>query len=138
EPAVSDLAQQMISGELQSLEPGSFGIVLGEALARTLGVRPGDSVLLMAPQGTVSPAGFSPRMRQMTVTGLFSSGHFEYDSSLAFVNVEDARRLFRQNAQAGVRLRIQDMLAAPRVAQELSSMLPVGLYLTDWSRNNRT
>ncbi len=138
ESAVSDLAQQMVVGELTDLEPGGFGIVLGQTLARTLGLEPGDPVLLMAPQGSVSPAGFTPRMRQMTVAGLFSSGHFEYDSSLAFVHVEDARRLFRQSAQAGVRLRIDDMLAAPRVAQELAPLLPAGLYLTDWSRNNRT
>lgn len=128
----------MVSGSLERLAPGSYGIVLGQNLANALGVGAGDPVLLMAPQGTVSPAGFSPRMRQFTVVGIFSSGHYEYDSGLAFVNVDDAARLFRDSAGAGVRLRIRNMLDAPQVAVELARMLPSGLRVADWSLNNRT
>ncbi len=138
EPGVSDVAGQMVSGSLERLAPGSYGIVLGQNLANALGVGAGDPVLLMAPQGTVSPAGFSPRMRQFTVVGIFSSGHYEYDSGLAFVNVDDAARLFRDSAGAGVRLRIRNMLDAPQVAVELARMLPSGLRVADWSLNNRT
>ena len=138
EPGVSALAQQMVQGQLDTLQPGEFGVVLGQTLAQNLGLGVGDSVLLLAPQGSVSPAGFSPRMRQMTVVGLFSSGHYEYDSALAFMHVQDAQRLFRDSAVAGVRLRIDDMLRAPQVAQELAGLLPAGLFVSDWSRNNRT
>src|SRR5690606_23787433 len=84
------------------------------------------------------PAWLSPRMRQVTVAGVFSSGHYEYDTSLAFVNVDDASRLFRDSAAAGVRLRIADMLEAPEVARELAAMLPAGLQISDCSRNHQT
>ena len=84
------------------------------------------------------PAGFAPRMRQFTVVGVFSSGHYEYDSSLAFVDDEDAARVFRDSGTAGVRLRVADMQRAPEVAAELAQVLPPYMMASDWSRNNRT
>lgn len=138
ETQVSELADQMLSGELAALKAGDFGIVLGRQLADALGVRPGQTVMLMAPQGSISPAGFSPRMRQFTVVGTFSSGHYEYDASLAFINVEDAARVFRDSGNSGVRLRIADMHQAPQVAQQLMSELPKGVHAMDWTQNNRT
>jgi len=138
EGEVSDVPRQMVEGRLADLKPGGFGVVLGSDLADGLGVRVGDTVLMMAPQGSISPAGFAPRMRQFTVVGTFSSGHYEYDSSLAFVDDEDAARVFRDSGTAGVRLRIADMQRAPEVAAELSRALPPYVMASDWSRNNRT
>ncbi|SSW62714.1 Lipoprotein-releasing system transmembrane protein LolE [Achromobacter agilis] len=135
---VSDLPRQMVSGKLTDLKPGSFGVVLGNELADGMGVKLGDTLLMMAPQGSISPAGFTPRMRQFTVVGVFSSGHYEYDSSLAFVDDEDAARVFRDSGTAGVRLRIADMQKAPEVAAELQKVLPPYVMASDWSRNNRT
>ena len=135
---VSDLVGSMKQGSLDALQPGSFGVVLGRTLASALDVRLGDPVLMLAPQGSVTPAGFTPRMRQFTVVGVFEAGHYEYDSSLAFVNVDDAARLFRETGTGGVRLRIKDMQEAPQVASELASLLPAGIVASDWSRNNRT
>jgi len=134
---VSDVAGQMVTGDLRDLHAGRFGVVLGTQLARALGLRVGDTVLLLAPQGSISPAGFTPRMRQFTVTGIFASGHYEYDASLAFVHVQDAARVFRAHAASGVRLRIADMQRAPQVAQALRSALPA-FYVQDWTQNNRT
>jgi len=138
ENTVSDVAGQMVTGTLRDLQAGRFGIVLGKQLAHALGLGVGDTVLLLAPQGSVSPVGFTPRMRQFTVTGVFSSGYYEYDASLAFVHVEDAARAFRSNATSGVRLRIADMQDAPQVAQALRATLPRGLVVQDWTLNNRT
>lgn len=138
EPNVSELADQMLVGELSSLKAGEFGIVLGRQLSEALGVRAGDTVMVMAPQGSISPAGFSPRMRQFTVVGLFSSGHYEYDASLAFINVDDASRVFRDSGTSGVRLRISDMHKAPQVAFQLANELPAGVRASDWTQNNRT
>lgn len=135
---VSDLPRQMVSGKLTDLKPGGFGVVLGNELADGLGAKLGDTLLMMAPQGSISPAGFAPRMRQFTVVGVFSSGHYEYDSSLAFVDNEDAARVFRESGTAGVRLRIADMQKAPEVASELKKVLPPYVMASDWSRNNRT
>ena len=113
-------------------------MVLGNELADGMGVKVGDTLLMMAPQGSISPAGFAPRMRQFTVVGVFSSGHYEYDSSLAFVDNDDAAKVFRDSGTAGVRLRIADMQKAPEVAAELRKVLPPYVMASDWSRNNRT
>ena len=135
---VSDLPRQMVAGKLADLKPGGFGVVLGNELADGMGVKVGDTLLMLAPQGSISPAGFAPRMRQFTVVGVFSSGHYEYDSSLAFVDNDDAAKVFRDSGTAGVRLRIADMQKAPEVAAELRNVLPPYVMASDWSRNNRT
>jgi lipoprotein-releasing system permease protein len=138
EPTVSDIARRLPAGKLTDLVDGGFGVVLGYELARALGVMVGDKVTLIAPQGNVTPAGIVPRLRQFTVVGLFESGHFEYDSSLALIHLGDAQRLFRVEGPTGVRLKIQDMQRAPQVAAELAAVLPQGLLVRDWSRQNRT
>lgn len=138
EDAVSDVAGQMIAGRLDALAPGSFSIVLGNQIASSLGVGPGDTVLVLAPQGSISPAGFAPRMRQFTVSGIFSSGYYEYDASLAFINYEDAAKVFRDSGTSGVRLRIADMQQAPLVARQLTRSLPSFVHAQDWTQNNRT
>src|SRR5690606_16199815 len=138
EDEVSHVAGQMISGTLDTLTSGSFSVVLGNQLANSLGVGVGDTVLVLAPQGSISPAGFTPRMRQFTVSGLFSSGHYEYDASLAFIHYEDAAKVFRDSGTSGVRLRIDDMQQAPLVAQALRDVLPPFVYAQDWTQNNRT
>ncbi|MEG1970862.1 MAG: lipoprotein-releasing ABC transporter permease subunit [Burkholderiaceae bacterium] len=138
EPAVSDLAAKVRGGQLTDLQPGEFGVVLGSELARALGIFPGEKVTLISPQGQVTPAGVVPRLKQFTVTGVFESGHYEYDSSMALVHLDDAAKLFRTGGPTGVRLRLADMQKAPAVAQELAQTLPAGLYVRDWSRQNRT
>lgn len=138
EHQVSDLPEQMIQGDLSTLQKGTFNIVLGRYLANMLGAYVGDTVILMAPQGSINPSGFSPRMRQFTVSGIFSSDHYEYDSSMAFVSVGDAAVLFRDKGLAGARLRINDMLDAQDVAQQLAISMPPGLLIRDWTQDNRT
>ncbi|MBV6271825.1 lipoprotein-releasing ABC transporter permease subunit [Alcaligenaceae bacterium CGII-47] len=138
EPKVSDLTEQMSQGKLTSLTPGSFNIVVGNQLAQSIGVDVGDTLLVLAPQGSISPAGFSPRMRQFTVSGIFSSGYYEYDATLAFVDVEDAAKVFRDSGVSGVRVRITDMQRAPEVARDLLGLLPSTVRAQDWTQNNRT
>ncbi len=135
---VSELPEQMINGSLDSLEPGSFNLVIGSNLAQYMGVTVGDTLLLMTPQGSINPSGFSPRMRQFTVSGVFSSGHYEYDSNMAFIAVKDAAVLFRDVGSAGVRLKIHDMIGAPEVATQLTNSLPPGVVARDWTMDNRT
>ncbi len=138
EDDVSNLSGQMVQGNLSALVPGGFGLVIGDTLANLLNTSIGQTVMVLAPQGSVSPAGFTPRMRQFTVVGIYRSGHYEYDSALVFAQAQDAARLFRDTGTAGVRLRIADMHAAPRVSNELGAILPRGVLSADWSRNNRT
>ncbi|QLQ00414.1 MAG: lipoprotein-releasing ABC transporter permease subunit [Burkholderiaceae bacterium] len=137
EPAVTDLGQHLQNAGLDRLTPGSFGILLGVDLARSLGVREGDPVTLVAPSGQITPAGVVPRLKQMTVAGIFRSGHYEYDSTLALVNLEDAARIFRLEGPTGVRLRLQHLDRA-RVAEELAGSLSGDLRIRDWTRQNAT
>ncbi|MFW9327041.1 ABC transporter permease, partial [Glaesserella parasuis] len=105
---------------LKRLVPGEFNVVLGVELARSLGVRQGDMVTLIAPGGQVTPAGVVPRLKQMHVAGTFDSGHYEYDSALVMMHYEDAQRLFRLEGPTGIRLKLKDLHEAPRVAMELA------------------
>jgi lipoprotein-releasing system permease protein len=131
-------APNMRVGTMASLKPESFGAVLGLELARALGVSVGDKVTLIAPQGNVTPAGVIPRLKQFTVVGLFESGHFEYDSALAMVHIEDAQKLFRMGGNvSGVRLKVDDLHQAPRIALDLSRMVQGDLLIRDWGRINR-
>lgn len=137
EPKVTDLARDLSGTVLPRLVPGQFGILLGLDLARGLGVGVGDSVTLIAPSGQVTPAGVVPRVRQMTVVGTFSSGHYEYDSALAMLHMDDAARIFRLEGPTGVRVKIKDQQEARAVALQLAGQLPPGMYVTDWTRQNR-
>lgn len=137
EPKVSDIGSQFRAGSMTALAPGGFGIALGNELANAMGVQVGDKVTLVAPQGTMTPAGVLPRLKQFTVVGVFSSGHFEFDSALALINMHDAETLFRLSGPTGVRLKLQDMQRAPQVANELAGTMSGELYLRDWSKQNR-
>lgn len=137
EPQVTDLAAGA-RATLDKLQAGQFGIVLGAELARNMGVREGDSVTMIAPGGQVTPAGVVPRLKQMTVVGTFDSGHFEYDSGLALVHVEDAQRLFRLEGPTGVRLKLRDLNIAREVGAQLSTTLSGEFLVRDWTRQNRT
>ncbi len=137
EGEVTDLAATN-ADVLQLLQPGSFNIVLGQELARQMGVSVGDKVTLIAPSGQVTPAGVVPRLKQMTVAGTFDSGHYEYDSAMAMLHHEDAQRIFRLEGPTGVRLKLKDLHEAPRVARELAGMITEFLYLRDWTQQNKT
>lgn len=138
EPQVTALAADQAQTAMTRLRSGEFGIVLGAALARSLGITTGDAVTLIAPSGQLTPAGVVPRLRQMTVVGLFDSGHYEYDSALAFVHQDDAARIFRLEGPTGVRLKIRDLHQAREVAIELAGTLSGDLLIRDWTRQNRT
>ncbi|WP_024539196.1 lipoprotein-releasing ABC transporter permease subunit [Comamonas badia] len=137
EGAVTEIADANRQA-VDTLTPGSFNAVLGSDLARALGVRPGDKVTLVAPSGQITPAGIVPRLKQVTVSGLFHSGHYEYDSTLVLMHHADAERIFRLEGPTGVRLRLKDLHEAPRVTQELAQTLSGNLLIRDWTQQNRT
>ncbi len=137
EDRVADIGAHMKRGRLGDLRPGDFGIVLGADLARALGVTLGDKVVLIAPEGQVTPAGILPRLKQFRVVGIFSVGMYEYDAGLALIDLADAQKLYRMGDRvSGVRLRLKDLYQAPRVAQELAGTLRGDFYITDWTRQH--
>jgi lipoprotein-releasing system permease protein len=117
---------------------GPPGVVLGEELARTLGVGVGDRVYLISPRGALSPVGHIPAMRRFQVAGLFRSGMYEYDGALAFVRLSEAQRLLRMGDRVGG---VEAMMADPDDARELfarlSPLLPADVRVRDWTEMNR-
>jgi len=137
ESEVADLGSHMVAGELDRLQPGEFGVVLGAELARALRVVPGDRVTLIAPQGLVTPAGVMPRLKQFRVVGMFRVDHFEYDSGLALVNIADAQRLYQLgNRVSGVRLKLVDLFESRTVARDLYRALGSDVLISDWTRSH--
>jgi lipoprotein-releasing system permease protein len=137
EPQVTELAAELKDTVLSKLVPGQFGIVLGGALAQSLGVMEGDKVTLIAPSGQITPAGVVPRLKQMTVAGLFNSGHFEYDATLALIAMPDAEKIFRVDGPTGIRVKLRDLNQARAVAEQLTRTLPGEPLVQDWTRQNR-
>ena len=137
EDKVADFGRFMKAGKLENLQPGGFGIVLGSDLANAMGVTLEDKVTLIAPQGTVTPAGVVPRLRSFTVVGIFEAGMYEYDSGLALIDMSDAQLLYRLgDGVSGVRLKLDDLFRAPRVARELVPLIQEDAYISDWTRSH--
>ena len=134
EGTVSILPEHMTAGSLEELAPGSFDIVIGELLARSLGVSVGDKVTVVLPDASVNPAGVFPRMKRFRVSGLFAVGA-DLDASLAFINIKDAARFMRyRSGVEGLRLRMKDLFDAPRLAWDAATKLPGQYYVSDWTR----
>jgi lipoprotein-releasing system permease protein len=139
ERQVTIIANKVTAGSFDAMKPGEYGIVLGNELAQALGVRMGERVVIVTSLRTTTPAGVMPRMRTFKVVGLFSAGMYEYDRNLAYVHIADAARLYRMGDDVtGLRLKLADMFAAPRVVRELAVALGGGYYVDDWSRKHAT
>lgn len=137
EGRVSIIGEHMQAGSLTDLQEGEFGIIIGELIAKRFSVQPGDKLTFVMPEASVTPAGVFPRLKRFHVVGIFKVGA-ELDGSLAMVHVVDAARLSRwQPGQVqGVRLQLDDLFQAPRVAWDLVSTLPGSYYAQDWTRSH--
>jgi lipoprotein-releasing system permease protein len=137
ERTATGLAQKFTQGDIGQLVPGGYHIVLGSALAAALDAKVGDSLFLLAPEATATPAGLEPRMRRFTITGIFSSGMFEYDRALALVEIHDAARVYRMGDDVtGLRLAIRDPWRAPSVVHDVAVNLGGDFYVSDWTRSH--
>jgi lipoprotein-releasing system permease protein len=137
EQKLTAIGDKMKKGALGDLRAGEFGIVLGVDLARSMGARVGDSVLLITPQGQFTPAGMLPRLKQFHVVGIFEIGMLPYDNALALIHLNDAQRLYRLgNAVSGISGSLHNLDLAPQVSFELSQSVPQDTFITDWTRQN--
>lgn len=135
EPQVSVVKEKMLQGQLEDLTPGSFNIIIGTEMASMLGVYPGDKITLVVPQAAVTPVGILPRMKRMTVVGLFQVGIHEFDNNMILMHMEDAATLKRipPGQVEGLNVKLTDMFAAPKLKYQLANELPIGYYLEDWT-----
>jgi len=133
EQGVSPVANHMLVGDFSLLQPGEYGIVLGNLLARSLGVIRGDHVMLSLPELNVTPAGIFPRYKRFRVLGVFQVGA-QVDSGMAFIHYQDAQKLYRMSGRvSGVRLRVDDPYGVNMVATRLRSESKEGLVVKTWT-----
>ncbi|WP_444984712.1 lipoprotein-releasing ABC transporter permease subunit [Halomonas mongoliensis] len=133
EDRVSIIGRHMQRGGLDDLQPGEWNIVLGSILARRLGVGVGDSVTLLVPEASITPAGVFPRLKRFTVSGIFSVGA-DLDAALAYANIEDMQTLARLgDAVGGLRLELDDLFAASAETRAIINELGPGYRGVDWT-----
>jgi lipoprotein-releasing system permease protein len=152
EQSVTDLARNIREGGLARLSEEvarassaeeevpsrSPGIVIGRELAKNLNAFLGDEVTVVSPIGTITPAGMMPKYRRFEVVGIFDSGMFEYDTSLAFISLPTAQRFFNLgDAVTGLQVKVDDVDRAPQVAQALRRELGFPYWTRDWTEMNR-
>lgn len=136
ERTVSIIEQHMLSGSLDDLKSGEFGIIIGKQMAAALRLQIGDLVTVVLPEASVTPAGVLPRLKRFTVKGVFSVGA-ELDGNYTLVHMDDAAKLMRTGGKAqGVRLLVDDLFKAPAVAESVASRLNGRHYISDWTRTH--
>jgi lipoprotein-releasing system permease protein len=113
------------------------GIILGKELARNLGVLKGDTVYLISSRGMISPVGYLPAMKRFEVVGLFESGMYEYDGSLAYINLQDAQKILNMKGfVTGIEVRVDDIYNARNIAKKIVSELGFPYWARDWMQMN--
>jgi len=136
ESKVSILPNHITDGELEALKPKSYGVLLGDLLAKRLNVVVGDKITLMLPEATLSPAGVIPRIKRLNVVGVFSVGA-ELDANLAVIHLADAGRLARMTSEAqALRVKFDNLFDAPRGIWMLASKLDGYFTGSDWTRTH--
>lgn len=138
EARATGLGQHLTAGKLTDLAAGGYNVILGASLAKELRVGVGDSVVIIAPEGTATPHGVEPRMRRFHVTGTFQSGMYEYDNTLALIHMQDAAKLYKMgDAVTGVRLALQDPMRSGETLADLVAKLgPENFSTSDWTRTH--
>ncbi|MBS0567474.1 MAG: lipoprotein-releasing ABC transporter permease subunit [Proteobacteria bacterium] len=137
EPRVSNIGDKLLKGSLADLKPGSFNVILGNELAMQLGVRVGDKVTVMVPEFSVTPVGAVPRSKNCEVVGVFSVGFAEYDTGVALMNMDDAITLLRADGPGGIRLKLDDMFDAYKIAVGLRDHLGQYFRITTWEQSHQ-
>lgn len=134
----SELEEKLAPQTNGGQEPEMPGIILGKNLARSLGLRQGDTLYLISPRGMMSPVGHMPSMKRFKVSGVFESGFYEYDSSLAYIHMHTAQGLLKiDDAATAIGIRVSDIYKADKVAEDISKNLGYSYTAMDWMEMNR-
>ncbi|HEY8510253.1 MAG TPA: lipoprotein-releasing ABC transporter permease subunit [Steroidobacteraceae bacterium] len=136
EESATELNSTVREGTLADLQPGTDRVVIGEVIARNLGVIVGDPVTLLIP--TIAENGApAPRLREFIVAGVFEVGIADHDGTLLFTHLDDVRALNSEaRAGEGLRIRFEDALVAPEMARQVAAVLPEGFEIIDWTRDH--
>jgi lipoprotein-releasing system permease protein len=142
EPTVIEIGRSMVAGKLEDVKPPNEsdydGIVLGQDLAKQLGVSVGDRINLLTPQGTLNPfTGMAPRSRPMRVAGIFRLGLYEVDNTFGFVSLDVAERMLNKTQPEMIQLAFDDIYVASDVTASIPKILGDRYVTQDWTTMNR-
>ncbi|EIJ42835.1 lipoprotein releasing system, transmembrane protein, LolC/E family [Beggiatoa alba B18LD] len=135
EAKISQVTNKMQEGSLDALKAGEFGVVIGRELQKSLQAKLGDKITLVVPETTVTPVGVLPRMKRLTVVGIFEVGMHEFDSAYLLMHVDDAAKLMRipEGEVHGLNLKLDDIFLAKQVSYDIREQLPFGVSAYDWT-----
>ncbi|HEX2769509.1 MAG TPA: lipoprotein-releasing ABC transporter permease subunit [Geobacteraceae bacterium] len=146
---VTNLYKSMVEGKLSALdqatpppaagsEPPLPGVIIGKELARHLNLDPGDTVNVISPLGNITPLGMIPKMRRFRVAGIFNTGMFEYDSTLAYVGLSEAQSfLGMDDTVTGIQLKVTDVYKTGEITRKINRELGFPYYARDWMQMNK-
>ena len=138
---VTNLHKSIVEGSLQALNANSGqtpGLVIGKELAKNLGLFLGDTVDVISPMGNITPFGMMPKMRHFHVSGIFNTGMFEYDSTLAYVSLSEAQNfLALGDVVTGIQLKVRDVYRTGELAQTINRELGPPFHARDWMQMNK-
>jgi len=138
---VTNLHKSIVEGSLQALEDTTSktpGLVIGKELAKNLGLIQGDTVDVISPMGNITPFGMMPKLRHFRVAGIFNTGMFEYDSTLAYVSLAEAQNfLGLGDTVTGIQLRVRDVYKTGALAQVINRELGPPYHARDWMQMNK-
>src|SRR5690348_8494477 len=136
EPQVTEIRQSIKQGQLSDLAPGSNYVIVGAVIADRLGLARGDDMTLLIPTVTADGAP-DPKLRQLKVAGIFEAGLADLDDVYVYAHIDDVRALAPgQENGVGLRVRFNNVLAAPVLAAKLRALLPKSFEVTDWTQDN--
>jgi lipoprotein-releasing system permease protein len=139
-PGTTEILKNLKIGSVDELKKDKdiSGIIIGRELLRNLGLFVGDIIDMVSPIGEPGPLGMIPKMKKFRVIGYFEAGMYEYDSSLAFINIQDAQEFFNYgDAVTGIEVKIDDLYKAEKIADEIERILDPPFYARDWMQMNR-
>jgi lipoprotein-releasing system permease protein len=142
EGKVTELAHNVRAGRLQDLKEAQTGeapgIVLGEELSKHLSAARGDVIQVISPLGTMTPMGMMPKMKWFRVTGIFRSGMYEYDNTMAYISLESAQRFFGMGSEVtGIQVKTADVYKVVEIGREIRRKLGFPYWTRDWMEMNR-
>lgn len=142
---VTRLSTTVVDGSIESLDQKSRegsdvlpGLLVGKELAKHLNLFVGDKINVISPMGNITPLGMMPKMKPFQVTGIFNTGMFEYDSTLAYISLDQAQSFFDLgDTVTGVQLKVRDVYHTGDMVHSINQVLGPGYYARDWMQMNR-
>jgi lipoprotein-releasing system permease protein len=149
DPQVTNLYKSMIEGKLTDLDqnasssgegdgPSRSGVIIGKELAKNLNLYLGDPVSIVSPMGNITPLGMVPKLKQARIVGIFNTGMFEYDSTLAYVSLKDAQSfLGMDDTVTGIQLKVANVYKTGELARKINKELGFPYHARDWMQMNK-